>query len=94
MITTNEIESALCMGDVNITSIERGENSDPDIIRLSGDKYLVIDFEEAERVGVVFVFLNESMHSGLDPTLADWTLPPTTPAEIVTSLSSQSDRFW
>jgi hypothetical protein len=71
---------------VQVACIELGNDGDPDIIRLSGDDYLVINHKEAERAGLVFVSLNESMSSGGDLTHADWTIPPVTLKKIVAYL--------
>jgi hypothetical protein len=80
---TDQLADALRRNGTVVASIERRENpGDSDLIRLAGDDYLAVDYEDFERIGFIGVSLNTSMHAGGNPTSASWLYPESSAQSI------------
>lgn len=86
---TDDLASALATAGVAVSLIERRTGpSDADIIRLDGDQYLGVCYEDFERVGAIGVYWDTEMPAGGNPTHADWSVPDSTAASIASELAA------
>lgn len=87
--TTALAEALRATGTV-VAGIERNElPGDSDVLRLSGENYLAVDYEDFERIGVVAVSLSTSMCSGGDTSDAIWLFPTSSAEDIAAELSKK-----
>lgn len=85
---TDELVTALRVHGPAVANIECSERSgDPDLIYLSGEDYLAVDYEDFERIGVIGVSLNTSMPVGGDILNAFWSYPATSALKIAIEIS-------
>lgn len=85
---TDKLAAALERAGVSVRAIERRTDvGDADLIRLADDHYMAVDFEDAERAGVVGVSWNSEMPAGGNPTHQSWLMPPYTPDAIAAAMA-------
>lgn len=87
---TDELAEALRSKGIVVANVERSAlPGDSDVIRLSGEDYLAVDYEDFERTGAVAVSLNTSMSSGGDTTDAFWLYPNSSADDIAAELGKK-----
>ncbi len=86
---TDQLVAALGRAGVPVVGVERRTDaSDADLIRLAGDEYLAVDYEDAARIGVVGVSWSTDMPAGGNPTHESWLMPADSPDAIAAAMAS------
>jgi len=87
--TTDILENALRGAGVAVHNIVRRTNpQESDLIRLDADYYVAVGYEDFERVGIVHVSLDQSMHSGGDVEVDSWILPDVSQEWVVAEIAA------
>jgi hypothetical protein len=86
---TDELADALKRAGLKVQRVvRRTDAGDSDLIYLSDDQYVAVDYEDADRIGVIGVDWRTEMHSGGHPTHESWLMPATSPDAIAAELAA------
>lgn len=86
---TDTLANALRAVGVNVHDIARRTHpQDSDLIHLDADYYVAVEYDDFERVGIVHVSLDQSMHSGGDIEVETWMIPNTSADQLAAEIAA------